>query len=64
MIENLHNRMMRNITARPWVVGLVILFGGPLAALAIWGFGAMPGWVFLGMFLEEIAGFVWLGTKL
>ncbi len=45
-----------------WVVGLVILFGGPVAALLIWGLSGMPSWVMFVAFLEEIAGFVWLGT--
>ncbi|MDA8376078.1 MAG: hypothetical protein M0Z50_03190 [Planctomycetia bacterium] len=62
MVENLHNRMMRNIKARPWIFGYVILFGGPLAALLIWGWSGMPSWVMFVAFLEEIAGFVWLGT--
>ena len=55
--------IQRQDQSQTFLVGLIILFSGPLAVLTVFGMN-IPAWSIFGIFLEMIAGFTYIGTRL
>lgn len=55
--------IQRQEQSKTFLVGLIILFSGPVSVLTIFGMN-IPAWSIFGIFLEMIAGFTYIGARL
>lgn len=55
--------IQRQEQSKTFLVGLIILFTGPIAVLTIFGMN-VSSWSIFGVFLEMIAGFMYIGMRL